>query len=178
MLKDLSARIAAYATFNRFLGFALLYAALISVLAWLAAGVSEHTGDFRLIELEPLWHPEELLVYVQSLPPEALMKTRLMLLLDIVIIVSYMLMFAYLISILYKESIPADHPRMRLNLLPFIMGDLDLLENLFLYLLPGGNLFSAQMANGVILAKISVGVICMGVIGHAMLSAYRARSSY
>lgn len=166
MLRALSTRIVLRSSFMNALVLGSLYAICIAELAFLAYRISQYTGSFRIIELEPLWHPGAIIKYFTSLPAEGIFYIEWMLLVDMANILVYSLLFSVIISWLHKKTkLPAGHPRMLLNLAPFIMAAFDLAENLLMHLsIAEPTARYAMLLNLAILLKLAAGALCMLII--------------
>ena len=182
MLRSTSKRIAEKANITRVSVFGVLYALCLCFILFNALEISVHTQKFRIIELEPQWHPEEIKAWTgSSMLYMARKYLEHMMWADMINIVVYAFFFSYLISWLYKQ-VRIDHPAMRLNLVPYVMAAFDLAENIFIF----GVMYSsddkkelvyAQLANAAILLKLAAGMICVASIAYgAYLFLKRKRS--
>jgi hypothetical protein len=165
MLRSLATRIATRATFTRVILYALLYACTLGTIAYLSYKITGGNGTFRVIELEPVWHPQEVHDHFTTLNDNARAYVRYILLVDVLNIFFYTIMFATLIAWLYKRRISITHPRMLLCLAPFVMAVLDVMENILMFTLMGHTSMSAAaVLNAVIITKLAVGGMCVLII--------------
>jgi hypothetical protein len=176
MLRTLATRIAAHATLARIILYASLYACTLGLIAYLSYKITGGNRTFRVIELEPVWHPGEVHDYFTTLNDTARTYVKYILLVDVLNIIFYTMMFATLIAWLYKKNISTDHVRMLRCLAPFVMAALDIIENLLIYItMNGGNMNTAAALNAVIIAKLAAGTMCGIIVITGIFSAIRNR---